>query len=107
MVHKLVNDPLDNGRFFGKVVEYSSVPETEMPDLTPHKLIVKGLPNEKQLISPLKVYFENVCGVSPVSIEMNVDEEMEVRFADSRGQLLYAFSVALAIVLEASFIVIA
>ena len=106
MIRKLVNDPPDNGRFFGKVVEYSSVPETEMPDLTPHKLVVKGLPNEKQLTSPLKVYFENVCGVSPVSIEMSM-EEMEVRFADSRGQLLCAFSVALAIVLEASFIVIA
>ena len=95
MVRKLVNDPPDNGRFFGKVVEYSSVPETEMPDLTPHKLVVKGLPNKKLLTSPLKVYFEIVCGVSPVSIEMNVDEEMEVRFADSRGQLLCAFSVAL------------
>ena len=87
-----MNTPPEKGTFLGSIVEYCSVPETEMPD--PTLLLLKGLPHIDELAPQLEHYFKSVCGVSPVFI-MVEGNEARVKFEDSQGLYFQCYIIVL------------
>ena len=87
-VRKLVKSPPENSTFLGKCIEYHSILETEMPDFSPHVLLVRGLPRNQSVPSALPVYLKNSCGVSPTAVDVSEDVA-RVTFEDGQGQPLF------------------
>ena len=87
-VRKLVKSPPENSTFLGKCVEYHSILETEMPDFSPHELLVRGLPRNQSVPSALPFYLNNSCGVSPIAVDVSEDVA-RVTFEDGQGQTLF------------------
>ena len=74
--------------FLGNSVEYHSVLETEMPDFTPHVLLVRGLPRNQSVPSALHIYLRNSCGASPTAVDVS-EGVARVNFEDGQGQTLF------------------
>ena len=87
-VRKLVKSPPENSTFIGKTVEYHSILEAEMPDFTPHVLLVSGLPRNQSLPSALIIYLKISCGVSPTAVDVS-EGVARVTFEDGQGQTLF------------------
>ena len=80
-----MNSPPENSTFFGKIIEYHSILETEVPDFTPHVLLVRGLPRNQSVPSVLPIYLKNSCGVSPTAVDVS-EGVARVTFEDGQGQ---------------------
>ena len=80
-----MKSPPENSTFLGKFVKYHSILETEMPDLTPHVLLVRGLPRNQSVSSVLPIYLKNSYGVFPTAVDVS-DDLARVTFEDGQGQ---------------------
>ena len=83
-----MKSPLENSTVLGKSVKYYSILETEVPDFTPHVLLVRGLPRNQSVPSVLPIYLKNSCGVSPTAVDVS-EGVARVNFEDGQGQTFF------------------